>query len=248
MISLLIFLYGLIFGSFYNVVGLRVPIGKSIVKPRSACSLCGHQLTALDLIPVVSYIFLKGQCRKCGSRISFIYPLTELITALLFLYAYLYLGVTMDFLLATLFISMLIIIVVSDLAYMLIPDKILLFFFSLFLIARIIHPLTPWWDSLLGAAAGFFLLLIIAIISKGGMGGGDIKLFGVLGFMMGTKLVLLTFFLSCVFGAVIGLVLLIFGIVKRGRPMPFGPYIAMAAITVYFKGGELIHWYFQFFK
>jgi leader peptidase (prepilin peptidase) / N-methyltransferase len=247
MISTLTFLYGLVCGSFYNVVGLRVPVKKSIVKPRSACSLCGHQLTALDLIPVVSYIILKGQCRKCGSRISSIYPLTELITALLFLYAYLHFGLTMNFLLTILFISMLIIIVVSDLAYMLIPDKILLFFFSLFLIARIIRPLTPWWDSLLGAAVGFFLPLIIVIVSKGGMGGGDIKLFGVLGFMMGTKLVLLTFFLSCVFGAVIGLVLMIFGIVKRGKPMPFGPYIAMAAITAYFHGDEMIHWYLQFF-
>ncbi|WP_342743107.1 prepilin peptidase [Domibacillus mangrovi] len=247
MMLTLIFLYGLVFGSFYNVVGLRVPVGKSIVKPRSACSLCGHQLTAFDLIPVVSYIILKGKCRKCGARISPIYPLTELMTALLFLYAYLYFGLTMDFLLALLFISMLIVIVVSDLAYMLIPDKIVLFFFSLFLIVRMIHPLTSWWNSLLGAAAGFFLLLIIAIVSKGGMGGGDIKLFGVLGFMMGTKLVLLTFFLSCAFGAVIGLVLLIFGIVKRGKPMPFGPYIAMAAITVYFHGEGLLYWYLQFF-
>ncbi|OAH56148.1 MULTISPECIES: A24 family peptidase [Bacillaceae] len=247
MISTLTFLYGLVFGSFYNVVGLRVPVRKSIVKPRSACSLCGHQLTTLDLIPVVSYIILKGQCRKCEARISPIYPLTELITALLFLYAYLYFGLTMNFFVAILFISMLIVIVVSDLAYMLIPDKIMLFFFSLFLIARIIHPLTPWWDSLFGAVAGYLLLLIIAIASKGGMGGGDVKLFAVLGFVMGAKLVLLTFFLSCVFGAVIGLVLLIFGIVKRGKPMPFGPYIAMAAIVSYFYGGEMIHWYLQFF-
>lgn len=247
MISILVFLYGLILGSFYNVVGLRVPVGKSIVKPRSACSLCDHQLTAVDLIPVVSYIFLKGQCRKCGSRISPIYLVTELMTALLLLYTYLYFGLTMNFLIVILFISMLIIIVVSDLTYMLIPDKIVLFFLPLFIIVRTVEPLTPWWDSILGAAAGFFLLLIIAIASKGGMGGGDIKLFGVLGFMMGTKLVLLTFFLSCVFGAVIGLVLLIFGIVKRGKPMPFGPYIAMAAITAYFHGGELIHWYLQFF-
>ena len=131
---------------------------------------------------------------------------------------------------------------------MLIPDKILLFFAMLFFIVRVIDPLYPWWDSIIGAAAGFFLLLAVAVVSKGGMGGGDIKLFGLLGFFFGTKLVLLTFFLSCLFGAVVGLFLLFFGIVKRGKPMPFGPFIAIGAFTAYFHGTDIIGWYMQFFK
>ncbi|WNS81816.1 A24 family peptidase [Domibacillus sp. DTU_2020_1001157_1_SI_ALB_TIR_016] len=247
MINLTILLYGLLFGSFFNVVGLRVPDGKSIVKPRSACSLCGHQMTARDLVPVLSYVFLKGRCRKCGANISVIYPLTELAAALLFLYAYVLYGFSAPFWMAILLFSMLLIIVVSDAAYMLIPDKILLFFLPLFAVMRFIDPLDPWWDTLLGAAVGFVLLLLIAVVSKGGMGGGDIKLFGVLGFVLGTKLVLLTFLLACFFGAAIGLILMAAGIVKRGKPMPFGPYIALAAVAAYTHGEAMIRWYLQFF-
>ncbi|WP_050181216.1 prepilin peptidase [Domibacillus robiginosus] len=244
---ILVFLYGLLLGSFYNVVGLRVPVGKSIVKPRSACSLCGHQLTARDLVPVLSYVFLKRRCRKCGANISVIYPLTELAAALLFLYFYILYGFSAPFWMAILLFSMLLIIVVSDFAYMLIPDKILLFFLPLFVVMRVIDPLDPWWDALLGAAVGFVLLLLIAVVSRGGIGGGDIKLFGVLGFVLGTKLVLLTFLLSCFFGAAIGLILMAAGIVKRGKPMPFGPYIALAATIAYTHGEKMISWYLQFF-
>ncbi|OLN23537.1 prepilin peptidase [Domibacillus antri] len=243
----LMFLYGLVLGSFYNVVGLRVPSGHSIVKPRSACPLCGRQLTAPDLIPVVSYLMLKGKCRKCGAPIPPIYPLIELLTGLLFMYAFLSFGFTVELFIALILISMLVIIVVSDLAYMLIPDKILCVFFVLFVIARFIQPLTPWWDSLAGAAAAFMLLLLVAVLSKGGMGGGDIKLFAVLGFAMGTKLVLLTFFLSCLIGAAAGLVFMMFGIVKPGKPMPFGPSIALAAMAAYFHGVGIINWYLTFF-
>ena len=244
---ILITLYGLLFGSFFNVVGLRFPAGQSIVRPRSACPKCDHTLTARELIPVLSYMMQRGKCRVCRTGISPLYPLTELATALLFLYAYLSFGLTAEFFIGILFISLLLIITVSDLAYMIIPDKILLFFAALFIIGRVFWPLSPWWDSLLGAAVGFFLLLLIAILSKGGMGGGDIKLFAVIGFVIGMKAVLLTFFLSCAFGAFIGLFLLFFGIVKRGKPMPFGPFIAVAAISVYFYSDRIIVWYFSFF-
>ncbi|OCA92971.1 prepilin peptidase [Bacillus wudalianchiensis] len=240
-------LYGLLFGSFFNVVGLRVPAGQSIVRPRSACPKCGHMLTARELIPVLSYMMQGGKCRVCRTGISPLYPVTELATALLFLYAYLSFGLTPAFFMAVLLISMLVIITISDLAYMIIPDKILLFFAALFIVGQLLWPLSPWWDSLLGAAVGFFLLLLIAIVSKGGMGGGDIKLFAVIGFVIGTKAVLMTFFLSCALGAFIGVFLLFFGIVKRGKPMPFGPFIAAAAISVYFYGDRVIDWYFSFF-
>ncbi|HZG71765.1 MAG TPA: prepilin peptidase [Chondromyces sp.] len=248
MFSMIIFLYGLLFGSFFNVVGLRVPEGQSIVRPRSACPTCSRTLTTRELVPVISYMMQGGKCRVCRTRISPLYPLTELATALLFLYAYLFYGLTPEFFMAVLFISMLLIITVSDLAYMLIPDKILLFFSVLFLIGRILMPLSPWWDSLLGAASGFLLLLLIAVLSKGGMGGGDIKLFAVIGFVMGTKAMFLVFFLSCAFGAFIGLFLLFLGIVERGKPMPFGPFIAAAAIMVYFHGDRMISWYLSFFN
>ncbi|EKN65862.1 peptidase A24A domain-containing protein [Neobacillus bataviensis LMG 21833] len=143
-------------------------------------------------------------------------------------------------------ISMFMIIVVSDINYMIIPDKILIWFAGIFLLERIIWPLNPWWDSLLGAVTGFALLLIIAVVSKGGMGFGDVKLYALLGLVLGVKIVLLSFFLSTLFGAVIGGLALLFKIVKRRQPIPFGPFIAAGTLTAYFWGSEIITFYIHF--
>ena len=126
--TLLIFLAGLILGSFYNVAGLRIPAKESIVMPRSACPSCGHTLAPLELVPVISYLVLKGNCRKCGKRISPLYPIIELMTGLLFAAAPLLLGWSMELIIAWALISLMVIIFVSDVMYMLIPNKILLFF------------------------------------------------------------------------------------------------------------------------
>jgi len=246
LLGLLVFLYGITFGSFFNVVGLRIPLNQSIVTPRSACPTCGHQLKAHELIPVLSYILQKGKCRGCQSRISPIYPFMELLTGILFVTAPLFIGWTGELLVALTLISMFIIIIVSDINYMLIPDKILLWFAGFFLLERIILPLSPWWDSLLGAVTGFVLLLVIALVSKGGMGFGDVKLYAVLGFVLGFKLVLLSFFLSTLFGAVIGGLALLFRIVNRRQPIPFGPFIAAGTLTAYYWGSDLIDLYVNF--
>ncbi|MDR0138192.1 A24 family peptidase [Metabacillus idriensis] len=244
--SITIFIYGLLLGSFYNVVGLRVPMKQSIVAPRSSCPGCGHTLTAGELIPVVSYVLQGGKCRKCNASISPLYPFVEGMTALLFAAAALLIGWSGELAVALTLISLFMIIFVSDIKYMIIPDKVLLFFAGLFLIERIFIPLSPWWDSLIGAAAGFFLLLSIAFLSNGrGMGGGDIKLFAVLGFALGWKLVLLSFFLSCLVGSVIGLAAILTGKVKRRQPMPFGPSIMAGTLLAYFCGEELLMWYFR---
>ena len=178
---ILILIYGLILGSFFNVVGLSVPIKQSFTTRRSACPSCGKTLSALELIPVLSYLIQGGKCRGCKARISPLYPIIELLTGILFVLAPLILGWQAELIVAWTLISLLIIITVSDIKYMLIPDKILIVFAGIFLVERIFIPLTPWWDSLLGAVIGFSLLLVIAMVSKGGMGGGDIKLFAVLG-------------------------------------------------------------------
>ncbi|MEH7273205.1 prepilin peptidase [Neobacillus vireti] len=246
MINMILVVYGLVMGSFYNVVGLRVPLNQSIVSPRSACPNCGHQLKPYELIPVISYILQNGKCRGCQSRISPIYPTFELLTGLLFATAPLVIGWSGELVVALTLISMFMIIIVSDIHYMLIPDKILIWFAGIFLLERIIWPLTPWWDSLLGAGTGFLLLLIIALVSKGGMGGGDIKLYALIGFVLGFKLVLLSFFLSTLFGAVIGGLALLFKVVKRKQPIPFGPFIAAGTLTAYYWGTDLINIYIQF--
>lgn len=246
MIYSVLIIYGLLLGSFFNVVGLRVPMKQSIVTPRSACPTCGHQLKPYELIPVISYLIQKGKCRGCQSRISPIYPFFELLTGILFATAPLVIGWSGELVVALTLISMFIIIVVSDIHYMIIPDKILIWFAGIFLLERIISPLTPWWNSLLGAVIGFVLLLVIALVSKGGMGFGDVKLYALLGFVLGFKLVLLSFFFSTLFGAVIGGLALLFKIVKRKQPIPFGPFIAAGTLTAYYWGSELIDLYLQF--
>jgi leader peptidase (prepilin peptidase)/N-methyltransferase len=241
------FILGAVLGSFFNVVGLRVPKGESIISPPSHCPNCGRWLTAGDLIPVVSYFFLRGKCRSCRSKISFIYPLVELLTASLFAFAYMYSGLNATLIVSGALISLLIIIFVTDIRYQIIPDKLLIFFALFFLIIRLFIPFRPWLDGLFGAGVGFGTLLLIAVISRGNMGGGDIKLFAVLGFVLGVKGVLLAFFFSCLYGSVIGICALLSGKIKRGQPIPFGPYIVLGTLTSYFYGETLWHWYLQLF-
>lgn len=244
--TIFIFLFGLVFGSFYNVVGLRVPQKESIVHPPSHCPKCQRRLTVLDLVPVLSYVFLGGKCRSCGNKISWFYPFIELMTGVLFAFAYWQLGWGIELIVAFFFISLLVIIVVSDLAYMLIPDKVLIFFLPLLAIGRVLSPLTPWWDSLVGAVVGFGILYIIAVLSNGGMGGGDIKLFFLIGLVLGTIDTLLTLFLAAVIGMIVGITVLSKNKQGRKTPIPFGPSIALAAVIVYFYGDLLIKWYLGF--
>ncbi|MDN7240356.1 prepilin peptidase [Planococcus sp. N028] len=240
------FIFGLVFGSFFNVVGLRVPKKESIAYPPSHCTTCDRQLTAIDLVPVLSFLFLKGKCRTCGSKIHWVYPLMEFITGVLFTLSFLHFGFTQELIIAILFVSLLVIITVSDIAYMLIPDKVLLPFAAVLLVLRFIIPLDTWWDSLLGAVVGFSLLFLIAVVSKGGMGGGDIKLFFAIGLVVGTMGTLMTLFFASIIGAVVGIIQL--RITKQGRktPIPFGPSIAVGALIVYFYGFGILEWYMSF--
>lgn len=240
------FIFGIVFGSFFNVVGLRVPKKESIAYPPSHCTSCNRQLTAIDLVPVLSYLFLKGTCRTCGSKIHWVYPLMEFITGVLFVLAFLHFGFSKELLIALLFVSLLVIITVSDIAYMLIPDKVLLPFAAVLFVLRFLIPLDPWWDSLLGAIIGFSLLFLIAVVSKGGMGGGDIKLFFAIGLVVGTLGSLMTLFFASVIGAIVGIIQL--RVMKKGRktPVPFGPSIAVGALIVYFYGTGILDWYMNF--
>ena len=247
MYTIIFGIFGLVLGSFYNVVGLRVPKGESIVNPPSHCTSCGKRLTAFELIPVLSYLIQRGKCKGCGVKVSPIYCFTEIVTALLFALCYVKFGFTAELAVALLFVSLLVIINVSDIAYMLIPNKILLFFLPLLVITRIVSPLEPWWDSLLGAVIGFSILLLIAVVSKGGMGGGDIKLFLLIGLVLGTIHTLLTLFLASVVGMIVGGIVLKVRGQGRKTPVPFGPSIAVGALLAYFYGDQLIEWYWQLF-
>jgi len=167
----------------------------------------------------------------------------EFVTAFLFTLAYLELGLNPELIIALLFTSLLIIITVSDIAYMLIPNKILLVFGVLLVVGRMFIQSDPWWDSIVGAFGGFLILLLVAILSKGGIGGGDIKLFFIIGVVLGIYSTLLALFLASVIGLIVGVVLLNYRKQGRKTPIPFGPSIALASIITYFYGEQILEWY-----
>ncbi|WP_096189546.1 prepilin peptidase [Evansella halocellulosilytica] len=247
-IYIYIFFIGMTLGSFYNVVGIRMPKRQSIVRPRSYCSVCKRTLHPIELIPVFSYIFLRAKCNTCGTKISLIYPCIELLTGVLFVIAYLHFGFSSELIIALLFVSLLMIITVSDLTSYLILDKVLLTFIVPIIILRFtIAPLEPFWDALAGSLVGFGLLFLIAVVSKGGMGGGDIKLYAVIGLVLGLTNTLLSIFLSSFIGAFIGLIGMVVKKWGRKKILPFGPSIVAGSLIAYFYGEELLTYYFQLF-
>lgn len=244
---LLFFTFGAIFGSFYNVVGLRGPKNETFINDRSYCPRCKKTLSWYELMPIMSYFIQFGKCRYCGERISPVYPIIEALTGCLFLFSYMQIGFDWELVIALMLVSMLMIILVSDIHYMIIQNNVLRFFLPFFIIMRFISPLDPWWSPIVGSLIAIALLALIIIISRGGMGAGDMKLFGVLGIVLGLQNVLLSFFLACLLGAVVGIALMALKIVERKQPIPFGPYIVAGALLSYFYGEEMIHWYMQLF-
>ncbi|MCP3025534.1 A24 family peptidase [Halobacillus sp. A5] len=247
LLTIYLFLAGLVLGSFFNVVGLRLPRGELFTRKRSYCPCCHHTLSWYELIPVLSYMYQKARCRHCRHKISPLYPAMEIFSGTAFAYSCWMFGFNPSLILALLLISMFHIIVVTDLRYMMIPDKVLLFFTVLFIVYRIAAPTDPWWDSAAGALVGLLGTLVIIIVSRGGMGGGDMKLFAVLGLALGTSSLLLTFFFASLLGTVGSIVLLLSKIISREKPIPFGPYIAAGGLITIFHGEFLINWYISSF-
>lgn len=241
---LLLFVLGMVLGSFFNVIGLRVPKGQSIVAPRSHCPYCKRTLATIELIPVLSYVWQRGRCRNCRQKISPLYPFVELAVGFGFSIMLLVFGWNMELLVALALVSLFSIIFVSDLVYMIIPDRIILFFAILFVLFRAtLAPLNPWWDAWAGAVVGYILLFIVYLIDPNGIGGGDVKLFTVLGFVLGWKLTLVAIMLSSLCGAIGGGVGMMLGRIKRREPIPFGPFIILGSLTAYLYGDALIQWY-----
>ncbi|MEK4325892.1 prepilin peptidase [Paenibacillus sp. FSL R7-0312] len=234
-------LIGLILGSFFNVVALRIPAGESLLRPPSHCPSCNTQLKARDLVPVLSYLFTQGKCRHCGSRISPLYMLGELATGLLFLWMYLQFGLTGKGITGFLLVSLAVIVSVSDLKFMRIPNKVLLFFLPLLSIAVLLFPETSLGSHLLGAASGGGILLLLALF--GGMGMGDVKLMALLGLVLGFPNVILAFLIACLLGTMVGGTLLLTGRIQRKQHIPFGPWLAAGALLAFSYGPHLISGY-----
>lgn len=241
MIYIFIFLFGLITGSFLNVVIVRVPEGKSFIFSRSQCPKCGNELQLADLIPVASFLLLKGKCRDCSQKISLRYPLVEMLTAAMFLLAFFKLGVSVKLLEAYIFICLSITVAFTDLIYLRIPNKIVIFG-SIAAIPFIVFS-GSYIQALEGALIGGGFLFLLAILSRGNMGGGDIKLAAMQGLYIGFINIGLTLFFAFISAGVISIVLILLKIKNRKDAIPFGPFLALAGLLVYFFGSEIIQWY-----
>ena len=231
-----LFLLGLIFGSFYNVVGYRIPKGESLIYPSSHCPNCNHKLTPIELVPVFSYVFLLGKCKNCKKKISCFYPLFELLTGIMFALSYVVFGFSLECLYSIVFLSMLIIIIISDYQTMIIPDSVLIVFSAiLILIKYFMFDMNVVGESLIAALLSFIVMLLIKLLGdfmfkKESMGGGDIKLLGVFGFVLGFPMSLISIFLAAIIALPISIIILK---LKKTHEIPFGPFLAIAAIIIF---------------
>ncbi|MCM8760411.1 MAG: prepilin peptidase [Candidatus Omnitrophica bacterium] len=250
MIGIFIFVLGLVFGSFANVVIYRLPKGKSIVGPRSQCPSCGKDILWYDNIPLLSFVLLKGRCRFCKAKISYRYFVVELITGLLFLGLYLKFGLTIQLLIYILFTLCLLIMGFIDIDTYLISDVIVLPGIVIGLLCAILFPQMHYdmtrigsiWYSFTGILVGSGVLIFLAMVGrllfrKEAMGGGDIKLLAMIGAFLGWKCVFITIFFASLVGTLISLTLIGLKKKKIEDYVPFGPYLGIGAIvSVFYKG------------
>lgn len=247
------FIFGALIGSFLNVCIYRIPRGLSVVSPSSRCPACGTAIRPYDNIPIVSFLALRGRCRYCGAKISIRYPVVEALNAALYaavLWRY-GVGWHTPFLFA--FSSAMIVITFIDLDFQIIPDLITLPGIPLGLVASSLLLPDPFArDSFLGfkeGVVGFLsgggIFYLIAVLSRGGMGGGDIKLMAMVGALMGWKAVLLTTFAGSLSGSLVGIFLMVFKGKGRKTKVPFGPFLAAGAIITLFFGQEILALYLR---
>ena len=253
---------GLLFGSFLNVVVYRVPRKESVVRPASRCTNCGHELSAVDNIPVLSWLILRGRCRYCGTPISIRYPAAELLTAAVWILAVARReqlappgtppgGVGWQLLAFLPFLWVLVALSLIDLEHKLLPNKIVypsvLVAVPLLAVTAALGPgLDPWLRALLGGIAGAGGFLVVALISPAGMGMGDVKLAGLIGLFLGYLgwgRLALGFFASFALGAISGIVLMLAGRAGRKTAIPFGPFMALGAVMSALAGETLLDLY-----
>ena len=235
------FVPGLAVGSFLNVVAARLPHGRSVVKPRSACMHCGAEIRSRDNIPVVSYVLLRGRCRDCGGSISLRYPALELGTALLVAGCVLKFGVTLHALAAAIFCIALVAVSATDLEARVVPNTIVLPAAAIVLALQLARDPSIEWP-VAGFGAALFLFLA-ALAYPRGMGMGDVKLALLLGVGVGWR-VPLALFAGMVFAIVPSIVLFArHGSAARKMGIPFAPFLALGALLALFAGGPLVHWY-----
>lgn len=236
MLEVYIFIIGLLFGSFYNVVGMRLPNNESIIFPGSHCENCNHKLSWYENIPLFSYILLKGKCKSCHAKISVWYPAIELFTGMLFLISYYVFGLTMEFFISIIISSLVSIIFVSDINYYIILDSPLVIGSFLIIIIKLIS--FGLKEALISIGSGLlvfgvmYLIMLLGnfIFKKESLGGGDIKLSFVAGLVLGPKLGIM----YIVFGAFLAFPYAMYITIRNKENMlPFGPFLISSLLIIY---------------
>ena len=249
MIITAFFIFGACIGSFLNVCILRIPAGKSIVRPPSSCPECGDRIPFYCNLPVISYLFLRGRCRNCGTRISMRYPAVEILTGLFSTAVYMRFGLFPETALWLALICTLILISFIDLDHRIIPDILSLPGIPFFMLFSVLTGQLTFIQSLTGILAGGGVLYLVGLIyyllkKIEGMGGGDIKLLAMIGAAVGLKGVVFTIFTGSVLGTVVGIILMIYGrAIDTKLKIPFGPFLSAGAVLYIFFGDMMIRWY-----
>ena len=234
---------GLVVSSFLNVCIDRLPERASIVSPPSHCPTCGRRLAPFDLIPLLSYLLLRGRCRYCGAPIPRRVLLVESVTGLLFVLLWYRYGLSLWLLLATLYTCFFIVIFFIDLEHQLVLNRVI---YPAIVVALLAIPLTPNHDAaelLGGGAIGFGLLFLIAFIYPAGMGMGDVKLATFIGLVVGFPSVFAALLISFVAGGLVGGSLLLTGLKGRKDPIPFAPFLVAGGMVAMLYGQQIIDWY-----
>jgi leader peptidase (prepilin peptidase)/N-methyltransferase len=243
---------GLLIGSFLNVCIHRLPRGQSLVSPRSRCTTCGYELRWIDNVPVLSYAFLRGRCRKCGEPISMRYPIVEIVTMAVFVGHYLVIGPDILLVPRLLFACMLIALFAIDLEHHLLPNAITLPGIVVGLAFSFLLPPGPL-SSIIGILVGGGVLWLIGeayyrYAGQEGMGGGDVKMLAMIGAFLGWQLTIVTLVLSSIAGSLVGILVLA---IRRGGmkyALPYGTFLALGALVASLAGADILDWYIGLYR
>jgi leader peptidase (prepilin peptidase)/N-methyltransferase len=251
--KIIVVLCGLVWGSFLNVVIYRLPRGRSLARPPSACPQCGKRIRPYDNIPVLSFLLLGGRCRACGARISLVYPLVELLTAACFLLLYVHFSWSVHFLTACVFAGSLVALGFIDYFHQILPDEITLPGAVLALLYAAFRSDLTFRQALIGAVSGALFLLVIygayyLLRKKEGLGMGDVTMMLYVGAYLGWKGALFTLVVASFAGALVGVYLLYVRRKTLQYSLPFGTFLAPAAFIALVWGEKIIQAYLGFYK
>ncbi|MCK6597625.1 MAG: prepilin peptidase [Bdellovibrionaceae bacterium] len=246
------FIYGCLFGSFGNVLIYRMPKNESVIRPRSYCYSCHGKISWFDNIPIVSWVLLRGKCRKCGASFSIRYPIVEFLCGALFSLAYLKIGFHFYLIEVLLFLFAALVSSFIDLDHMILPDEFTLSGIVIGLLGALLNPEREFMEAFLGVLMGGGFLWLLAYVyflftGKEGMGGGDIKLLAWIGAVIGWKAIPFVIMSSAILGSIVGILYALKSKDGLKTAIPFGPYLVLGAGIFIFYGKNLSEWYFNLF-